>query len=330
MDMRTSYLGLKLDHPFIAGASPLGYHLDTIKRLEDAECAAVVLHSLFEEQITSAYTGRIAHVNVFEEDFADVLSAFPDPGDYPLGPDEYAEHVYRAKQAVSIPVIGSLNGRTAESWLKFARVIEQAGADALELNMYDVVSDLTTSSAAIEAQLVGVVGELKRLLKIPMAVKLSPFFTALGNIAQQLDTAGADGLVLFNRFYQPDIDIRTMSASPQAELSTSAELLLRLRWVAILYGRVRPSLAVSGGVAMPQDGVKAVLAGADAIQLVSALLRHGLSYITTMRRGLEQWLAWNKMGTLDEARGKVSLQLTSDPASFERAHYIRTLHSWTR
>jgi dihydroorotate dehydrogenase (fumarate) len=330
MDTGTSYLGLKLDHPFIAGASPLGYHLDTIKRLEDAECAAVVLHSLFEEQITSAYAGRIANVDVFEPDFAEVLSAFPDAGDYPFGPDEYAEHVYRAKQAVAIPVIGSLNGRTAESWLKFARVIEQAGADALELNMYEVATDLATSAAAIESQLVGVVSELKRLLKIPIAVKLSPFFTALANVARQLDAAGADGLVLFNRFYQPDIEIRTISVSPQAELSTNAELLLRLRWMAILYGRVRPSLALSGGVATPHDGVKAVLAGADVIELVSSLLRHGPSYVTTMRRGLEQWLQWYKMATLDEARGKVSLQTTSDPASFERAHYIRTLHSWTR
>jgi dihydroorotate dehydrogenase (fumarate) len=330
METRTSYLGLTLDHPFIAGASPLGYHLDTIKRLEDAECAAVVLHSLFEEQITCAYSGRVANVNVFEPDFAEVLSAFPDPGDYPLGPDEYAEHVYRAKRTVSIPIIGSLNGRTPESWLKFARVIEQAGADALELNMYDVATDLTTSAAAIEGQLVGIVKELKRLLTIPIAVKLSPFFTAPANVARQLETAGADGLVLFNRFYQPDIDISTRSVSAQAELSTNAELRLRLRWIAILYGRVRPSLAVSGGIATPQDGIKAVLAGADVIQMVSALLRHGPSYVTTMRRGLEQWLDWYKLGTLDEARGTVSLQTTGDPASFERAHYIRTLHSWTR
>jgi dihydroorotate dehydrogenase (fumarate) len=330
MEIATSYLGLKLAHPFIAGASPLGYHLDTIKRLEDAGCAAVVLHSLFEEQITAAHTGRIAHVNVFEPDFAEILSAFPDAGEYPLAPDEYAEHVYRVQQAVSIPIIASLNGRTAESWLKFARVIEQAGADALELNIYDVATDLSTPGAAIEERLVGLVGDVKRLLGIPIAVKLSPFFTAIGNVAHRLDTAGADGLVLFNRFYQPDIDIRTMSVSPQAELSSNAELLLRLRWIAILYGRVRPSLAVSGGVATPADGIKAILAGADVVQLVSALLRHGPVYVQTMRRGLEQYLEWYKLATLNEARGAVSLQTTSDAASFERAHYIRTLHSWTR
>jgi len=330
METTTSYLGLRLDHPFIAGASPLGYRVDTVKRLEDAGCAAVVLHSLFEEQITHSQSDRIAHLNVFESDFAEIVSAFPDAGDYPLGPDEYAEHVYRVKQAVAIPVIGSLNGRTGESWLRFARVIEQAGADGLELNMYNVVTGLHVSGAAIEGHLVEVVRDLKRLLKIPVAVKLSPFFAALGNVARQLDGAGADGLVLFNRFYQPDIDIKTMTVSPQAELSSNAELLLRLRWLAILHGRVQPSLALSGGVATPQDGIKGILAGADVIQLVSAILRHGPAFVGTMRRGLEQWLEWHKMASLDDARGAVSLKTTGDAGSFERAHYIRTLHSWTR
>ena len=326
----TSYLGLRLEHPFIAGASPLGYHIDRIRRLEDAGCAAVVLHSLFEEQITQAQSGHVAHVSVFDRDFASILADFPGASDYPLTPDEYAEHVYRAKQAVRIPVIGSLNGRTAESWLKFATTIEQAGADALELNMYEVVTGLDVPAAAVENKLAGIVRELKRLLRIPIAIKLSPYFTAPGNIARQLDEAGADGLVLFNRFYQPDIDITTMTVSPQAELSTSAELLLRLRWLAILHGRVRPSLALSGGVATPQDGIKAILAGADVVQLVSALLRHGPSFVATMRRGLEQWLEWHKMTSVCDARGAVSLHTTADAGSFERAHYIRTLHSWTR
>jgi len=330
MQTTTSYLGLTLDHPFIAGASPLGYRLETVKRLEDAGCAAVVLHSLFEEQITQVESGRIAHLSVFDHDFAETLSAFPDSGEYPLGPDEYAEHVHRVKQALAIPVIGSLNGRTAESWLKFAHVIEQAGADAIELNMYDVPTDLSVPGTAVEARLVGVVKELKRMLTIPVAVKLSPFFTAFGNFARQLDEAGADGLVLFNRFYQPDIDIRTMKVSPQAELSTSAELLLRLRWIAILHGRVRPSLALSGGVATPHDGIKAILAGADVVQMVSALLRHGPAYVATMRRSLEQWLEWQKMTTLEDAKGAASMKTTRDASSFERAHYIRTLHSWTR
>ena len=328
MDTRTSYLGMTLSHPFVAGASPFGYHLDTIKRLEDAGCAAIVLHSLFEEQITHAQSGHIAHMDVFERGFNEALSAFPAPEDYPLGPDGYAEHVRRAKQTVAIPVIASLNGRTPESWLKFARVIEQAGADALELNMYDVPADLSVPGSAIEDRLVSVVTHVKRLLKIPVAVKLSPFFTAFGNVAEQLDAAGADGLVLFNRFYQPDIDIRTMAVTPQAELSTSADLTLRLRWAAILHGRIRSSIAITGGVATPDDGIKALLAGADVVQMVSALLRHGPSHVASMRQGLERWIAWHDMSRVDDIRGLVSLRATEDRSSFERAHYIRTLHSW--
>ena len=328
MDLRTSYLGMRLDHPFVAGASPLGYHLDTIKRLEDAGCAAVVLHSLFEEQITDVQAGHVAHVDVFEDGGHGTLSAFPSRREYPFGPDEYAEHVQRAKQAVSIPVIGSMNGRTPESWLKFARVIEQAGADALELNMYEVPTDLSVPGTAIEDRLAAVVRDLKRLLKLPVAVKLSPFFTAFGNVAHRLDLAGADGLVLFNRFYQPDIDIRTMTVDPQAELSTSADLRLRLRWAAILHGRIRPSIAISGGVVEPDDGIKALLAGADVVQMVSGLLRHGPTHVELMRQGLERWMTWHRIDRLDEIRGAVSLRATDDRSSFERAQYIRTLHSW--
>jgi dihydroorotate dehydrogenase (fumarate) len=327
MDTRTSYLGMRLEHPFVAGASPLGYQLDSVKRLEDAGCAAVVLHSLFEEQISRAYSWRVADINVHEKDFTDILEAFPEPEEYPQSPDAYAEHVYRVKRAVRIPIIGSLNGRSGESWLRFARVIEQAGADALELNLYEVVTQLNASSVAIEERIVDIVRNLKRLIKIPIAVKLSPFFTALGTLAAQLDAVGADGLVLFNRFYQPDFDIRTLKSAPQAELSTSTELLLRLRWIALLHGRIRPSLALSGGVAVKEDGIKAILAGADAVQVVSALLRHGPGYVATLRKGLEDWLAWHKMHTLDEARGLMKLA-SSDSASFERGHYIRTLHTW--
>jgi dihydroorotate dehydrogenase (fumarate) len=329
MNTATSYLGLRLPHPFMAGASPFGYHLDSVKRLEDAGCAAVVLHSLFEEQITLAAKGRIRGRDPLDQEFAAALAGFPAAGDYPLEPQEYATHVSQAKAAVKIPVIGSLNGTSAESWLTFSRNIEQAGADALELNLYEVVTDLNVPSMAVEHQIVDIVKELKRTVKIPIAVKLSPFFAAFGNVARQLDLAGADGLVLFNRFYQPDIDITTMRPSPHVELSTSAELLLRLRWLAILYGRVRPSLAVTGGVATPNDGIKALLAGADAVQMVSALLRHGPGCIAGMRRGLEQWMEWQKVTSLDDVRGRVSLKHTIDPAAFERANYIRALQSWS-
>jgi len=330
LQMDTSYLGMRLPHPFIAGASPFGYHLDTIKRLEDAGCAAIVLHSLFEEQIGYAVEGRVLHMDPQDPRFADTIAHFPAATDYALTPDGYAEHVSRAKAAVKIPIIASLNGRSGQSWLRFARVLEQAGADALELNVYDVSTNLTTSGLAVEHEIAATVKELKRLLTIPLAVKLPPYFTAFGHLAKELDTAGADGLVIFNRFYQPDIDIKTMKPFVQLELSTSAELRLRLQWVAILHGRIRPSLALTGGVATPDDGIKAVLAGADVVQMVSALLRHGPAHVGMMRRGLERWMEWNKFTRLDEVRGRCSLERTSDPSAFERGNYIRTLQSWMR
>jgi dihydroorotate dehydrogenase (fumarate) len=328
MDTSTSYLGFHLPHPFIAGASPFGYHLDSVKRLEDSGCAAVVLHSLFEEQITQATEGHSRHRDPLEHEFAAAIEHFPPASEYPLTPDEYAEHVSRVKQAVQIPVIGSLNGTSTDSWLRFARIIEQAGADALELNFYEVVTDLTVPASAVERQLSQIVTELQQTLTIPISVKLSPFFAAFANMARQLDEAGAAGLVMFNRFYQPNIDIKTMKPSPEIELSTSAELLLRLRWLAILHGRIRPSLAVTGGVATPNDGIKALLAGADAVQMVSAILRHGPAYFSVMRRGLEQWMEWHRLTRLDEMRGRASLKYTADPAAFERANYIRALQSW--
>ena len=328
MLLDTSYLGICLPHPFVAGASPFGYHVDGVKRLEDAGCAAVVLPSVFEEQVSLACEGRIAHMDPTDERFSEMIGYFPARSEYRFGPHEYAEHVYRVTQAVKIPVIGSINGHTRESWLTFAPLIEQAGAAALEVNWYEVHTDARASGMAIEDELVEMVHDVKRIIKIPLAIKLSPFFTAFASVAHQIDEAGADGLVLFNRFYQPDIDIRTMQVVPRLELSTSAELSLRLRWIAILSGRVRASLALTGGVATPEDGIKAVLAGADAVQMVSALLHHGPSYVTVMRHSLEQWLEWHNMGSLAEARGRLSHQSTQDPAAYERANYIRTLQSW--
>jgi dihydroorotate dehydrogenase (fumarate) len=328
MNTSTSYLGFALPHPFIAGASPFGWHVDSVKRLEDAGCAAVVLHSLFEEQITMASEGRIHHMDALDAQFSAALSDYPATAAYPLSPDQYAEHIRKVKQATKIPIVASLNGTTAESWLMFARVIEEAGADALELNLYDVVTDLDTQSADVERQLAHVTTELKRALKIPIAVKVSPYFAAFGHVARQLDRSGADGIVMFNRFYQPDIDVRTLMPSPHVELSTSAELLLRLRWIAILYGRLGASLALTGGVARPDDGIKAILAGANAVQMVSALLRHGPAYISVMRQGLERWMDWHKFSTLDEFRGRTSLTGAANRPAFERANYIKALQSW--
>jgi dihydroorotate dehydrogenase (fumarate) len=328
MQTDTSYLGLRLPHPFVAGASPFSYRVDSVRRLEDGGCAAVVLHSLFEEQVGMVEEGRVAHMNPADARFAEMVGYFPAAADYAYGPDEYVEHIHRITQAVKIPVIGSMNGRTGESWLKFAQMIEQAGAAALEINWYQVNTSAGASSLAVEDELVDMIRDTKRMLKIPVAVKLSPFFTAFANVAHEVDEAGADGLVLFNRFYQPDIDIRAIKVVPRVELSTSAELPLRLRWIAILCGRVRASLAVTGGVATPQDGIKCVLAGADVVQMVSALLRHGPTYVAVMREGLEHWLESQQMGSLAEARGLLSHQTTKDPAAYERANYIRTLQSW--
>lgn len=329
IDLSSPYLGLRLANPFVAGASPLGDSLDTVRRLEDAGCAALVLHSLFEEQISQADTGRIHHMDPLDRQFATVVSYFPEPDVYALGPQEYLEHIRRIKAAVGMPIIGSLNGTTAEAWLKYAKLIEQAGADALELNMYEVVTDLDRTSVVVEEGLTRAVADLKHEIQIPVAVKVSPFFTAFGNLARQLDQAGASGLVMFNRFLQPDIDPRFLAVWPRLELSGSDELLLRLRWLAILRGRVACSLAASGGVATPNDGIKAILAGADAVQMVSAILRHGPSYVTSMREGLCRWMESLGFARLDQVRGLLSLATTEGTNAFERAQYIRTITGWS-
>lgn len=325
-DLAVTYLGLPLAHPFMVGASPLADDLDLVKRLEDGGSAAIVLRSLFEEQITLAETGRIHQMDPLDAEFADALAGFPVSERYPFTPDRYLEHIRRVKAAVAVPVIASLNGMTTERWLTFAERIEQAGADALELNMYKLVTDVGQSSLAVETQMRNVVVELKRSVKIPIAVKMLPFFTAFGHVAHQLDEAGANGLVLFNRFYEPDIDVRAMAPLPHIELSASAELPLRLHWTAILHSRVRCSIAVTGGVATPTDGVKAILAGATAVQMVSAIIRHGPTYFGAMRDGLLQWMDAKAM-TLADARGRVDGTRDTDLA--ERASYIRTLQSWS-
>ena len=328
VDLSTSYLGLKLASPFITGASPLADRLDSVRRLEDAGCGAIVLHSLFEEQVSAAESGRIHHMDPLDRQFATVVSYFPPPERYAVGPDEYLEQIRQAKAAVKVPIIASLNGTTPEAWLRFATEIQQAGADALELNMYEVVTDVHQTAMTIESELKQIVVDLKHELAIPVAVKLSPFFTAFGNVARDLDRAGADGLVLFNRFLQPDINIDQLAVWPRLDLSDGGELLLRLRWLAILRGKVRCSLAATGGVAAPPDAVKALLAGADVVQMVSAILRHGPSYFTVMQDYLRGWMDSLGFTNLGDVRGRLSLEKTEDPSAFERAQYIRTLSGW--
>jgi dihydroorotate dehydrogenase (fumarate) len=326
MNLTSRYLGLTLAHPFMVGASPLCDDLDTVKRLEDAGSSAIVLRSLFEEQITMAETGRIHEMDPQEAEFAAALAGFPREDWYAMSPDAYLEHIGRVKAAVGVPVIASLNGMTGENWLKFAAKVQQAGADALELNMYALATDPTQSSLSIETDIRDAVVELKRSVRIPIVVKLGPFFTALGHLARQLDAAGADGLVLFNRFYQPDIDIDTMTALPRLELSTSSELLLRLRWLAVLRRSVGCSLAETGGVSIPTDGIKAIIAGADVVQMVSAILRHGPTYLTTMREALLQWMAYKQYSSIDQIRGRVDVR-SVNANLFERGSYIRTLNN---
>jgi len=329
VDLSTSYMGLRLRHPFMAGASPRIAHRDGVRRLEDAGTAAIVLHSLFEEQITEAQSGRIRGIDASDDpQFAEQIAGFPSSRDYPLNPNEYLEHIRKVKQAVRVPVIASLNGTTAEAWLQFSHLIEQAGADGLEVNLYEVVADLSVPGIAVETQIIDAVIELKQTLRIPVAVKLSPFFSAFGNVASRLDQAGADALVMFNRFYQPDIDTRKMIAKPTIELSKSAELMLRLRWLAILHGRLRPALVATGGGETWHDGVKAIRAGAHDVQMVSALLCHGPRYLETMVEKLVSWMEWSKIPSVEAMRGRVSLKTAADPSGFERANYIHALHSW--
>ncbi|MEQ1730351.1 MAG: dihydroorotate dehydrogenase-like protein [Vicinamibacterales bacterium] len=330
MDLSTTYLGLTLGHPFMAGASPLADHLDTARRLEDGGASALVLHSLFEEQLTLTDRGEIRHRDPLDAQFASALAAFPPPDAYALTPEGYLEHLRLVREAVHIPVMASLNGTTSEAWIRFAVELQDAGAHALEVNIYDIVSDPNRSAMSLETDLRNLVLELKGALRIPVAFKLSPYFTALGNVARRLDDAGADGLILFNRFYQPDINLETLTIEPRLELSTQAELRLRLQWAALLHGRIHASIGVTGGVVEPADGIKAVLAGGDAVQLVSAVLRNGPAYFGVMRDGLAAFLQEHDATSVEAIKGSVSFAATEDPAAFQRATYIRTLQSWSR
>ena len=328
MTLTTSYLGLKLAHPFMLGASPLTGHLDNARRLEDGGCAAIVMHSLFEEQIAETASGQIPQLDRAMPEFTGDVAQFSRPEKFPLGPDEYLEQIRRIKAAVSIPVIGSLNGFGADGWLNYAPLIERAGADALEVNAYYLSTGMQDSSTDIENRIETLVRTLKGLIQIPLAVKLSPFYTAFANLAVRLDAAGANGLVLFNRFYQPDIDVETLDVLPNLRLSTSAELLLRLRWLAILSDRVGASLAATGGVHSTLDGVKALLSGAHAVQMVSAVLQQGPGRFRIMEQGLRHWMGTKHYTSIETFCGALSLRRCTNPASFERSNYLRILQTW--
>ena len=329
MDLTTTYLGLRLPHPFMPGASPLADTLDSVKRLEDAGAAAIVMRSLFEEQITREVEGTVHHMEVHAESFAEALSYFPKPDDFVFGTEEYLNQIRKIKNAVQVPVIASLNGVTNAGWVSYARKMQQAGADALELNVYYVATDPKETGAEVEKTTVEILRAVKNTVTIPVAVKLSPFFSSVANLAHQLDEAGADGLVLFNRFYQPDIDVEALEAVPSLHLSESSELLLRLRWLAILDGQVKASMAVSGGVHTGLDAVKAVMAGASAVQMVSRLLQDGPQQLATVLASTKRWMEEHEYESLAQMRGSMSLQKSPDPGAFERGNYMKILRSWS-
>ena len=327
MDLRTTYLGLDLPHPLMPGASPLADDLDSVRRLEDAGAAAITLRSLFEEQIRREQLATFVHTEPHGESFAEALCYFPRPDAFLLGPEDYISHLGRVKRAVGIPVIASLNGTTPGGWLEYALGMAQAGADALELNVYAVPCQPEESAEDIEGRTLELLRALKSEVKIPVAVKLSPFYTSLPHFASRLEQAGADGLVLFNRFYQPDIDPEGLALNRELHLSTSAELPLRLQWLALLKDRVRASLAVTGGVHNGRDAVKAVMAGADAVQLVSALLRHGPSRLRLVLDEMVDWMEQHEYASLAQMKGSMSRASCPDPTVYERANYMLMLQS---
>ena len=328
MDLTTKWLGFSLPHPFVAGASPLADSIDRVRRLEDAGIAAIVLRSLFEEQIDQEALAHHHALAASAESHGEALSYFPDPDGCVFGPEEYLTHLQQVKQAVAVPVIASLNGYTSGGWTGYAKRIAEAGADALELNLWYVATDTADSGGELEAEAFALVRGIRQTLPIPVAVKLSPFYTSLPNFALRLQAAGAAGLVLFNRFFEADLDIEALEVRPHLELSHPHELLLRLRWLAILSPQLDCDLAVSGGVHTARDAVKAIMCGADAVQLVAALLKGGVGRLTELRSGLAQWLEQNGYHSLAQMRGSMDISRTPDPKAFERANYMRVLQTW--
>jgi dihydroorotate dehydrogenase (fumarate) len=320
MNLTTVYLGIQLSHPLIVGSGPLTNDMDMVKALVDAGAAALVLRSLYEEEITGEQMDAFFNSENHDESFAEATSYSPDP-EAAFGPDEYLEHLRGVKDAAGIPVIASLNGSTSGGWTAYSRLLEQAGADAVELNLYHAASDPATSAAEVEREMIEIVRAVKQEIRIPVAVKLSPLLTAFANFAGQVDAAGADGLVLFTRFHKVDIDVVELEVVRRLELSESSDLDLRLRGTAVLSGRVNGSLAVSGGVHTALDVVKATMVGAHVTQMVSALLRNGPQHLRAVRADLEAWMEENEWNSLDEMRGNMGFSRIPDPAAYERENF---------
>jgi dihydroorotate dehydrogenase (fumarate) len=327
-DLSVSYLGLALKSPLVASSSPLTGQLDEIRRMEDAGAAAVVLPSLFEEQIDLESQHLDHHLSHGAESYSEAVSYFPDLGRYHIGPDAYLEHLRRARAAVDIPVIASLNGVSPGGWIRYARLMEDAGAQALELNVYFMATDLGRSAAEVELQYLELARAVKARARIPVAMKLGHAFTTIAHFARRLDEAGVDALVLFNRFYQPDFDLERLEVVPTLTLSRSSELLLRLHWVAVLYGRIRADLAVTGGVHTAADVLKAMMAGARVAMMTSALLEEGVGHLARVREDLEGWMEAHEYESIRQMQGSMSHRSVRDPGAFERANYLRVLGSY--
>ena len=328
MNLTTTYLGLKLRTPLVPSASPLSEDIDNIKQMEDAGAAAVVLYSLFEEQLRQDRAELHQSMEQGTESFAEALTYFPEPEEFHLGPEEYLKHIAKAKRAVRIPVIASLNGSSTGGWTTYAKQIQQAGADALELNIYYIPTDVKLSSGDVEQAYLDILKAVKKEVSIPVAVKLSPFFTNFAGMAQKLDAAGANGLVLFNRFYQPDIDLESLDVKPNILLSTPMAMRLPLRWIAILHGRLRASLAATSGIHRASDVLKMLMAGADVTMLCSVLLRHGIQQIGAIERALAIWLEEHEYESVAQLKGSLSQKNCPAPSAFERAQYMRAISSY--
>ena len=328
IDLSTKYLGIQLKNPLVASASPLCENIEHIKQMEKSGIAAIVLHSLFEEQVILQEKELNYALTQQTESYAESLSYLPDINDYRFAPDEYVDYIAKVKKAVNIPIIGSLNGLSNSGWIRYGKKIEEAGADALELNIYYLPTTKTSSCQEIEQNYLDLVKRLRQNITIPIAVKLSPYFNSIPGITDQLAEEGADGLVLFNRFYQPDIDLTEMSVIPNLELSRSSELRLRLRWVAILYQKVKADLAITGGIHTIEDIIKGILAGANVTMMTSALLEKGIPYIDELIKGTEEWLRRHQYHSINEIRGLLSQQNVKETDAFERANYMKVLKSY--
>lgn len=328
IDLSTTYMGLKLNNPVIASASPLSAKVDSIKKLEDAGAAAVVMFSLFEEQLRHENEAYDYLSSSGAYSFPEALNYFPEVEEYQAGPDQYLDLLRRAKESTRIPIIASLNGVTNQGWIDFAKQMEQAGADAIELNIYYIQADLKLSGSEVEQQYIDVLKAVKSAVSIPVSLKLSPFFTSMGHMAKQFDEAGADALVMFNRFYQPDFNLESLDVTPGLELSSANEIRLPLLWIAVLYERIGASLAATRGVETHLEVIKYIMAGADAVMTTSALLRNGIQYLDRLLTELELWMENRAYDSIDQMKGCMSQLYVADPSAFERANYIKTLESF--